>query len=236
MRLITLARTLLWSACIGGILVFLIEYDPAREKVLSLLSSFWKEPVKFDAKSIKEYKDYIDIWQGVSAVMVGIGSFIAREYHNVEKKLNGTWFWVSIMQHNGKVTRVGRGEMTIEGIHNFKKRKEDPRIVLSGKVKADSGKPTAANSVFHATQIVVGQKNSQVIFYEWEYYDGDDARGVTKLRYDKTWETTFWMFKRASLNMSGRFMLDTAAGGGTIEFFKSDGEALAKYNGVVRNL
>jgi hypothetical protein len=126
--------------------------------------------------------------------------------------------------------------MTISGIHDFKKRKDAPQEVISGKAYGDSMEPRAIGNLFRAKEIVVGRAISKVLFYEWEYHDGVNATGLTKLNYYKEPTRGGWLGPRMIIGMYGIFMSDNTEQGGKIEFFQDKQVAEAKYQGVAGRL
>jgi hypothetical protein len=240
MKLITFARLLLWSGCIGSLAFFLffviIHYKvPVYAYIPANIPAFLG-----NGEAIKKFADEIksisDIWQGVSAALVGLGAIIARGQHTVDKGLNGTWYWVSTIQENNTILRVAWGEMMIDDIHNEKKRKDHPQDVLNGKVQADSQDPAAANSQFSANEIVIGRPASRVFFYQWAYHDGVTVTGITKLNFHKDWVRRWILQRRVVTRMDGIFMSDSAADSGLIELYKSQDQAFGIYQGLASQL
>src|SRR5438874_1569992 len=121
MRLITFARLLLWLGCIGSLAFFLFfVIDRYKVPIAAYIPS--DIPVFLrDGDTIRKFADQIksisDIWQGVSAALVGLGAIIARRQNTVDKGLNGDWFWVSNIQKNKIILRVAWGEISINDIH-----------------------------------------------------------------------------------------------------------------------
>ena len=75
-----------------------------------------------------------------------------------------------------------------------------------------------------------------MLFYDWEYHDGIDIKGATKLKYYFEKSEGGWFRPKARIAMSGRFMVETEEGGGAIEFYKTDNEAIARYQGEVKRI
>lgn len=109
MQLITLARILIWSVCVGGVIIFLIGYDPALRFILSNAVQFGMP--KITAENLKDFaestKSATVIWDGISALFVAVGVIIHREHYKVNKNLNRDWYWVSTMEHAGELVRAG---------------------------------------------------------------------------------------------------------------------------------
>ena len=239
MRLIIFARLLLWLGCIGSLAFFLFfVIDRYKVPIAAYIPS--DIPVFLrDGDTIRKFADQIksisDIWQGVSAALVGLGAIIARRQNTVDKGLNGDWFWVSNIQKNKIILRVAWGEISINDIHNEKKRKDHAGEVLNGKVYADSQDAAAVNSQFSANEIVVGRPNSQVFFYLWSYH-GAKVTGITKLNFHKGWVGQ-WIFQRRDVtSMDGIFMSDSAADSGFIELYKNKDQAFGMYQGLASQL
>ena len=87
MQLITLARLLIWSVCVGGAVVFLIEYEPARNFIL--LNTIQFVAPKITVENVEDFtksiKSATDIWEGISALFVAVGAIIHREYYKVNR-------------------------------------------------------------------------------------------------------------------------------------------------------
>jgi hypothetical protein len=231
MQLITLARILIWSVCVGGAIVFLIGYEPAQKFILSNAVQFGMPEITAEnLKNLAEStKSATVIWDGVSALFVAVGALIHREHYKVNKNLNGDWYWVSTMEHEGKLVRAGWGEMIIHSIHDAKLRKTSPQEVIRGQAFAASDSSSAEGSLFQATEIVIGRASSRVLFFEWEYHDGFSATGVTKLTYFTKPEAPGWFSGESPIGMRGAFMMDTSEGSGKIQFFEKREEANKKY-------
>jgi hypothetical protein len=237
MQLITFARILIWSACVGGLLVFLIEYQPVRELVVLNAIQFIVPNITADhLTNVAAYaKSTTEIWDAISALFVAVGAIIHREHYRVDRSLNGQWFWVSKIERDRRPLRAGWGEMIIHSIHDAQLRKEHPQQVIYGKTYSASDDSSAEGSLFQATEIVIGRASSQVLFFEWEYHDGFTATGVTKLKYF-TKHKNGWFSRASSIEIRGAFMMDTSEGSGTIEFFETPEEANVTYTKEVANI
>jgi hypothetical protein len=237
MQLITFARILIWSACVGGVLVFLIEYQPARDLVVLSTIQFIAPNITVDRlKTVADYaKSSTEIWDAISALFVAVGAIIHREHYKVDRGLNGQWFWVSKIERDRRPLRAGWGEMIIHSIHDAQIRKEHPQQVIYGKTYSASDDSSAEGSLFQATEIVIGRASSQVLFFEWEYHDGFIATGVTKLKYF-TKRRSGWFSRSSSIDIRRAFMMDTSEGAGTIEFFETREEANVTYSKEVASI
>ena len=231
MQLITLARILIWSVCVGGAIVFLIGYEPAQKFIL--LNALQLVMPRITADNLQNFakstKSATVIWDGVSALFVAVGAIIHREHYKVNRNLNRHWYWVSTMEHAGELVRAGWGEMIINSIHNAKLRKTNPQDVMHGKAFAASDSSSAEGSLFQATEIVIGRASSRTLFFEWEYHDGFSATGVTKLTYFTKPEPPGWFSGEFPIGIRGAFMMDTSEGSGKIQFFEKREDANKKY-------
>lgn len=169
---------------------------------------------------------YSQIWHWVSGLLVAGGAIGAREVYKVDKKLNGTWYWVAALtDHSDDIIGASKGEMKITNIHKQKERAKNPGRVINGYTSTAVGQNLTEELRFGATSIAVG-RTSKTLFFEWMQAEPNVLTGLTKINYMS--QPTVW-FRRAPLDLSGRFLLDNTVGSGTIAFYPNSANADAEY-------
>lgn len=203
-----------WPNAIG----FLSSYMPSAD-VLS--NDIMKNDIfsQYDALH-KAYEAVAWPINILSALIAGIGAWGTREALQSQKRLNGTWYFVSTVSQNDRIARASKGEIKFRSLQLVGKRHASE--LAQGKVTEVTGKLPILGE-FHATEIVIGNTKPYCIYLEW-YYIGSDVVATTKIR-------------SAPINSSGErpdtvtgiFVLHNIEGSGKTYYFKTEKEAQLIY-------
>jgi hypothetical protein len=222
MRLITFVRFSFLSAAAGSAALFV---------VLQLRSGVTFSG-NFDLSKIS-LDDLSKSWHLIAALLVGGGSVGMQQIFSVDKRLNGQWHWISKVKNKEKLLRVAIGKMTIDGVDKWKKRQEGPYEVIFGEVTDINGQKVENNS-FAATEILVGRNGK--IFYQWEYINGRDAYGFTRIKCQPKARSSIIPWWRSDVQVSGVFCMASSEGTGTIDFYRDESRARTDYDNFVKQL
>jgi hypothetical protein len=232
--LIKWARGALWVSCVGSLSVFAIHisglWDTTIGPVLQALGLTSGSGIVDLAKKVPDW------WHGASGVFTGVGAFIARRQHGIDKRLNATWYWVSQSEREKpgniktkEIIRLELGEITFFKLHKLNN--AVPQDAIAGETSVATGIFVPVG--FKAENIMIGGRDNRTIYYEWKYTN-NAASGVSRLTYSYVKGKTFWssLLKRRDLELHGRFMPDNGEANGTIDYYRSEIEAKRRYNNL----
>ncbi|HEX5326753.1 MAG TPA: hypothetical protein VFW75_08800 [Acetobacteraceae bacterium] len=213
---LTFARATLWIACIGGLIASGLRELPTWLPSLATVTAY--------------LKDEVSIWHNIAPFLVGVGAIFGARAHAVDRRLNGTWYWMSKSEQKDQSFSIARGRIDIIDISDHKKRASNPGNVIFGATEAMSGSSLHGQNSFHATDIGLGSKGSNAIYYGWKYINSNAATGLTRIDYgtappDKPKRFSFLSRQRQRLHLTGKFLLDADARSGTIFYYRDKKEA-----------
>jgi len=216
---------MLWVSCGSSLLLFSTSWLGAD--TTAVFAAVKSADLAEIVKKIPEW------WHAIAGLLTGAGTLFARRHHQLDKRLNRTWYWVSYAVRNQQTVRLDRGYFVIQQIHKFESM--HPQDVIHGYTdRIFGGQPS--QRAFRAHNILTGTKADREVYYEWRYDDGHES-GISRLTYSL--EKQFFFKKLVYRNVvkpQGTFFIENGAANGTIDYYTSEQEALAAYNQLAQNM
>jgi hypothetical protein len=230
MRGITAARAVLWTSCASSLALFLLYVAGILDTAMGWVRSL-------DSQKVADLTKEIPVWWSVlSGLMTGIGAFFARHYNTIDKRLNGTWYWVAYASDAGhKIVDLGKGVVTITNLNKI-----NPGLVgeiIVGRTEKNLTSFALENKIFRSTQVLIGKRVGPAAYYEWTY-DDLNISGMSRLEYSPSYPPSYlpaskwWqrpLPRRRKMDVRGSFMFDNGQATGKIEYYLTDDEANLKY-------
>ncbi len=210
------------------------HWEPEMESLAALLPpgdlNFDKNEDKIFHEFEVLHKSYeLIIWpiNVISALIAFLGVRGTQESMQVIKRLNGTWYFVSTISQNKRITRVSRGQISFRSLEKAGKR---PAASLAKGMIIQVHGQTPVDGAFEADSIVIGNVHPYCIYLEWNYVQ-NNTRALTKII------TAAGDFnKKRPTTVKGIFVLHDVAGAGETYYYETDERAEAEYRNFVKEV